>query len=135
MRLTSRSKTKDPDVSYVVSATEEVGARLRRGQLVILESTTYPGTTEELLLPILARSGLRVGEDFYLAFSPERVDPGNATYGVHNTPKVVGGITPACTEMAKLLYEGAIETVVPVSSTVRDSSSSSSPSTSELCVR
>jgi UDP-N-acetyl-D-glucosamine dehydrogenase len=114
---TPLSKTKDPDVSFVVAATEDVAERLRPGQLVILESTTYPGTTEELLLPILARSGLEVGKDFFLAFSPERVDPGNEVYGVRNTPKVVGGVTPRCTEIASRLYATTIDTVVPVSST------------------
>jgi UDP-N-acetyl-D-glucosamine dehydrogenase len=114
---TPLGKTKDPDMSFVVAATESVAKRLRPGQLIVLESTTYPGTTEELLLPVLSRSGLRVGEDFFLAFSPERVDPGNPVYGVRNTPKVVGGVTPVCTEMAVRLYATAIERVLPVSST------------------
>ena len=114
---TPLSKTKDPDVSYVVSASEELAARLRKDQLVILESTTYPGTTEELVLPILTSSNLEVGVDYGLAFSPERVDPGNETWGVRNTPKVVGGITKRCTEMATLFLSQAIDTVVPVSST------------------
>jgi UDP-N-acetyl-D-glucosamine dehydrogenase len=104
-------------MSYVAAATDEVAKRLVEGQLVILESTTYPGTTDELLLPKLSGSGLEVGKDFSLAFSPERVDPGNATFGVRNTPKVVGGVTPVCTELAAELYRIAIETVVPVTST------------------
>jgi UDP-N-acetyl-D-glucosamine dehydrogenase len=114
---TPLGKTKDPDMSFIVAATESVAKRLRPGQLVVLESTTYPGTTEELVLPMLSRSGLHVGEDFFLAFSPERVDPGNPVYGVRNTPKVVGGVTPACTAMAVRLYSTAIERVIPVSST------------------
>ena len=110
-------KTKDPDMSYVVSACQEVAKYLRPGQLVILESTTYPGTTNELVLPMLERTGLKVGEDFFLCFSPERIDPGNPKYQTSNIPKVVGGITPACTEMGSLFYSQALETVVPVSST------------------
>jgi UDP-N-acetyl-D-glucosamine dehydrogenase len=112
---TPLSKTKDPDLSYVVSVAEDIAPRLREQQLVILESTTYPGTTQELVLPILEKSGLTVGEQFFVAFSPERVDPGNAQYGVRNTPKVVGGITPRCTELATMLYREGLETVVPVS--------------------
>lgn len=114
---TPLSKTKDPDMSYVESATQEVVKRLHKDMLVVLESTTYPGTTEELVLPMLEKSGLRCGTDFFLAFSPERVDPGNPKYGVHNTPKVVGGTTPACTEMAAALYSKPIQHVHPVSST------------------
>jgi len=114
---TPLSKTKDPDVSYVLAATEAAKQALRRGQLVILESTTYPGTTRELMLPALEATGLKVGEDFFLAFSPERVDPGNAKWNTHNTPKVVGGITPACLQVATALYQPAIEKLVPVSST------------------
>ena len=113
---TPLSKTKDPDVSYVLAATESVKAALRRGQLVILESTTYPGTTRELLLPALESTGLKVGVDFFLAFSPERVDPGNARWGTRNTPKVIGGITAACLEATLALYQPAIDTLVPVSS-------------------
>lgn len=108
-------KTKDPDVSYIVSALEKIKANLKKGQLIVLESTTYPGTTRELLLPDLEKTGLKVGKDFFLAFSPERVDPGNKKYGIHNTPKVVGGITPACTKMAVLLYSVIVEKIVPVS--------------------
>lgn len=109
-------KTKDPDLSYIVAAAEQIAARLRPGMLVILESTTYPGTTDELVLPILERSGLRGGKDFFLAFSPERIDPGNPTFGTHNVPKVVGGLTEDCTALARALYEAAIATVVPVTS-------------------
>ncbi|RKY43507.1 MAG: UDP-N-acetyl-D-glucosamine dehydrogenase [Candidatus Neomarinimicrobiota bacterium] len=110
-------KTKDPDVSFIIAATEELAKFIHKDLIIILESTTYPGTTRELVLPILERSGLKVGRDFYLAFSPERVDPGNPIYKTKNTPKVLGGITKNCTEMAKLLYEQIIEKVVPVSST------------------
>ena len=113
---TPLSKTKDPDVSYVLAATESVKRSLRKGQLVVLESTTYPGTTRELMLPALESTGLKVGEDFFLAFSPERVDPGNARFNTRNTPKVIGGITPACLKVAIALYQGAIDTLVPVSS-------------------
>jgi UDP-N-acetyl-D-glucosamine dehydrogenase len=110
-------KTKDPDMSYVVSACEEVAKHLGPGKLVILESTTYPGTTDELVLPMLERTGLRVGEDFFLCFSPERIDPGNPRYHTTNIPKVVGGITAACTRLGSLFYAQALEKVVPVSST------------------
>ncbi len=113
---TPLSAQREPDLSIVISAAAEIAKRLRSGQLVVLESTTYPGTTRERLLPILERSGLRAGEDFFLAFSPERVDPGREDWTTRNTPKVVGGITPACTERAVALYESAIDTVVPVSS-------------------
>jgi UDP-N-acetyl-D-glucosamine dehydrogenase len=110
-------KTKDPDMSYIVSACEEIVKHFHPGMLIILESTTYPGTTEELLLPMFEKSGLRVGQDFFLCFSPERVDPGNPKYQTANIPKVVGGITPACTEMGRLFYSQALASVVPVSST------------------
>jgi len=109
-------KTKDPDVSYIVSAVKEIRKYLRRGQLIILESTTYPGTTEEIVQSILEKTGLRAGKDFYLAFSPERVDPGNETYTTRNTPKVVGGVNPASTRAAAALYKLAVEEVVSVSS-------------------
>ncbi|MFQ5700608.1 MAG: nucleotide sugar dehydrogenase [Acidobacteriota bacterium] len=109
-------KTHDPDISYIVSAQEEIARRLHKGMLVVLESTTYPGTTEEIMLPRLSQTGLQVGRDFFLAFSPERVDPGNEVWRTANTPKVVGGITPACGQMASLLYAQAVEKVVPVSS-------------------
>jgi len=110
-------KTKDPDMSFIVSACEEIAKYFTAGKLVILESTTYPGTTDELVLPMLAKDGLKAGEDFFLCFSPERVDPGNPTYQTKNIPKVVGGVTPACTEMGALFYRQALENVVPVSST------------------
>jgi len=110
-------KTKDPDMSYIVAASQAIAKHFHPGMLVILESTTYPGTTEELVLPMLAASGLKVGEDFFLCFSPERVDPGNPNFQTKNIPKVVGGITAACTEMGRLFYSQALETVVPVSST------------------
>jgi UDP-N-acetyl-D-glucosamine dehydrogenase len=110
-------KTKDPDMSYVVAACQQVAAHLGKGKLVILESTTYPGTTTELVLPILEQTGLKCGEDFFLCFSPERIDPGNPNYRTHNIPKVVGGITSACTELGSLFYSQALEKVVPVSST------------------
>ena len=109
-------KTKDPDMSYIVTAAEEIAKRLRPGQLVILESTTYPGTTDELVLPMLERGGLKGGKDFFLAFSPERVDPSNPSFNTHNIPKVIGGMTPDCTALASALYDGAIKTIVPVSS-------------------
>jgi UDP-N-acetyl-D-glucosamine dehydrogenase len=114
---TPLGKTRDPDVSYVVAATEAVAAILRPGQLVILESTTYPGTTRELMLPMLEAGGLRVGEDFFLCFSPERVDPGNERWLISNTPKVIGGITPRCLDHAVAFYGRVMQTVVPVSST------------------
>ncbi len=114
---TPLGKYKDPDVSYIVAATEAVTATLRRGQAIILESTTYPGTTREIMLPALESTGLRVGEDFFLAFSPERVDPGNERYHTRNTPKVVGGITEACRQVCCALYQPAIDSLVPVSST------------------
>ena len=114
---TPLSKTKDPDVSYVLAATNSVKQSLRRGQLIVLESTTYPGTTRELMLPALEGTGLKVGEDFFLAFSPERVDPGNPKWNTHNTPKVVGGITDTCRRVALAIYGPAIERLVPVSST------------------
>jgi UDP-N-acetyl-D-glucosamine dehydrogenase len=110
-------KTKDPDLSYVVKAVEAVAAALKPGQLIILESTTYPGTTDEVVQPMLEATGLKAGVDFFLAFSPERVDPGNPTFQTHNVPKVVGGLTPACSALAAELYGTAIETIVPVSST------------------
>ena len=110
-------KTKDPDISYVAAAVDEIEKYLHKGMLVILDSTTYPGTTDELILTRLERTGLKVGKDFYLAFSPERVDPGNPKWTTKNIPKVVGGATPACTEHAALLYRSTLGPVVPVSST------------------
>ena len=100
---------KQPDLSYVINSTKAVAEYIHRGMIVILESTTYPGTTEEVLKPILEKSGLKCGEDFFLAFSPERVDPGNKQYNTKNTPKVVGGCTKACTEIAAALYENVLE--------------------------
>jgi nucleotide sugar dehydrogenase len=113
---TPLSKTRTPDISYVVAAAESVAANLRPGQLVVLQSTTYPGTTEEIVLPILERSGGRVGEDFFLGYAPERVDPGNKHYSIRNTPKLVGGVTPECLRRTELLYRQVIDHVVPVSS-------------------
>jgi UDP-N-acetyl-D-glucosamine dehydrogenase len=110
-------KTKDPDLSYILAAVEQIQKHLHPGMLVILESTTYPGTTEEFILPRLAETGLEVGCDFFLCFSPERVDPGNAEFNTRNIPKVVGGVTPLCTKVGTLFYEQAMEKVIPVSST------------------
>jgi UDP-N-acetyl-D-glucosamine dehydrogenase len=109
-------KTKDPDLSYVVSASQAVLHGLRAGQMIILESTTYPGTTREVVLPVLEESGLAVGEDFFLCFSPERVDPGNAVWQTRNTPKVLGGVTQACKELGLELYSRVFDTMVPVGS-------------------
>jgi len=113
---TPLSKTRDPDMSYVISAAETATRQAHRGMLVILESTTYPGTTREILAPALAGRGFTVGEDVFVAFSPERVDPGNPVYHTKNTPKVVGGITAACTELATAVYASCIDHLVPVSS-------------------
>jgi len=110
-------KTKDPDMSYIVSAVEGIAKHLHPGMLIVLESTTYPGTTDEVVQPMLEATGLKAGQDFFLAFSPERVDPGNPTFQTHNVPKVVGGYTTACSQLAAELYGSAIETIVPVSST------------------
>jgi UDP-N-acetyl-D-glucosamine dehydrogenase len=110
-------KTKDPDMSYIVSAVEAIAKHLHKGMLVVLESTTYPGTTDEVVQPILETTGLKAGKDFFIAFSPERVDPGNPTFQTHNVPKVVGGLTPECSKLAGALYGTAIQTIVPVSST------------------
>ena len=110
-------KTKDPDMSYIVSAVESIATHLHPGLLVCLESTTYPGTTDEVVQPLLEATGLKAGVDFFLAFSPERVDPGNPTFQTHNVPKVVGGFSPICASLAAELYGSAIETIVPVSST------------------
>jgi UDP-N-acetyl-D-glucosamine dehydrogenase len=113
---TPLSKTRDPDMAYVLSAADAIARQAHPGLCVVLESTTYPGTTRELLQPRLEAKGLTVGEDIFVAFSPERVDPGNPLYHTRNTPKVVGGITPACVDVATALYESCIDTVVPVSS-------------------
>ena len=110
-------KTKDPDISYIMMVVEKIKETLRPGQLIVLESTTYPGTTDELLLPEFESTGMQVGKDFYLAFSPERVDPGNKEFTTANTPKIIAGITPECSEAAGRLYEKIIEKVIVVSST------------------
>lgn len=110
-------KTKDPDISFILNAVNQIKKYLHKGQLIVLESTTYPGTTDEVVLPILNETGLEVGKDFFLAFSPERVDPGNVKYHTRNTPKIIGGITKECSEIAKTLYSHFIESVVTVSST------------------
>jgi UDP-N-acetyl-D-glucosamine dehydrogenase len=114
---TPLSKSRDPDISFILSATEQVRKYFHPGQLIVLESTTYPGTTDELVLPELESTGLRVGRDFFLAFSPERIDPGNAFFNTRNTPKIVGGMTDECTEIAHIFYSQFIERVVTVSST------------------
>jgi UDP-N-acetyl-D-glucosamine dehydrogenase len=113
----------DPDISYIKAVGEQIAAQLRPGQLVCLESTTYPGTTEEVLLPLLSQSGLKAGEDFFLCFSPERVDPGNARYTTKNTSKVVGGVTEACVDVGSCFYQQTILEVLPVSS----------PKVAEMC--
>jgi UDP-N-acetyl-D-glucosamine dehydrogenase len=113
---TPLSSQREPDLSIVRGAVENIAPRLRKGHIVVLESTTYPGTTRECLQPILERTGLKAGEDFHLAFSPERVDPGRRDWTTNNTPKVVGGLTPACTERAAELYRSAVDTIIPVSS-------------------
>jgi UDP-N-acetyl-D-glucosamine dehydrogenase len=110
-------KSKDPDISYIVAATEGIARYSHPGQLVVLESTTYPGTTEEVILSRISADGYKVGQDFFLAFSPERVDPGNKRYGTRNTPKIIGGVTPRCLEIACALYQTAVDAIVPVSST------------------
>ncbi len=109
-------KTREPDLTNILAATQEVAKHLRKGQLVILESTTFPGTTEEIVLPMLSKGGRKLGRDFFLAFSPERVDPGNPTYGISNTPKVVGGADLASTKLAQEVYSEIVDEVVPVSS-------------------
>jgi UDP-N-acetyl-D-glucosamine dehydrogenase len=114
---TPLNKIKDPDLSYVVSATEAIATRLRKGQIVILESTTYPGTTRDLMLPLLEKSGLTVGKEFYLCFSPERVDPGNEKWTTKNTPKVLGGITEECRKAGLAVYEQIFDHMVPVQNT------------------
>jgi UDP-N-acetyl-D-glucosamine dehydrogenase len=113
------NKTKDPDMQYIVSATEQIAEYQHAGMLIILESTTYPGTTSEVLVPRLTAAGFTLGEDVFVAFSPERVDPGNKIYKTKNTPKVLGGASPKCLDVAQALYEQIIDTVVPVSSTSR----------------
>lgn len=116
---TPLSKTRDPDLSYVISATKEIAKNINHNSLVVLESTTYPGTTEEVILPILStreQKNQTVGKDFFLAFSPERLEPGNPIWNIHNTPKIVGGITPNCLDVVSELYNNVVDTVVPVSS-------------------
>jgi UDP-N-acetyl-D-glucosamine dehydrogenase len=114
---TPLNKTKDPDMRFIASATEEIAAHQHPGMLIVLESTTYPGTTREVLVPQLTQGRYELGRDVFVAFSPERVDPGNKRYHTHNTPKVIGGATPSCLEVAMALYGKVIETLVPVSST------------------
>ena len=109
-------KTKDPDMSYVIQAVDDVARIAHEGMLIVLESTTYPGTTDELIVPKLKALGFTPGDDIFIAFSPERIDPANAKYGVRNTPKVVGGVTPACSEVTAALYGAAVDQIVPVSS-------------------
>jgi UDP-N-acetyl-D-glucosamine dehydrogenase len=115
---TPLSKTRTPDISYIVAAAESVAENLREGQLVVLQSTTYPGTTEDIVLPILERGGGKVGVDFFLGYAPERVDPGNRRFNIRNTPKLVGGVTPECLRRTELLYRRVVEDVIPVSSTM-----------------
>src|SRR5919201_1935336 len=112
-RRCRRSRT--PDLSYIVSAAESVAANLRSGQLVVLQSTTYPGTTEEIVLPILEASGRRVGRDFFLGYAPERVDPGNDTFTIKTTPKLVAGVTDECRRLTELVYSQIVDTIVPCS--------------------
>jgi UDP-N-acetyl-D-glucosamine dehydrogenase len=113
---TPLNKTKDPDMSYILQAINSLSEIVAPGMLIVLESTTYPGTTQEVIVPAVAERGLSVGEDVFVAFSPERIDPGNKVYQLHNTPKVVGGVTPNCLEVTQALYSKAIQQVVPVSS-------------------
>ncbi|MDD5368685.1 MAG: nucleotide sugar dehydrogenase [Anaerolineaceae bacterium] len=115
---TPLSKTKDPDLSFILSAADAIAKRMHPGMLIVLESTTYPGTTEDVFLPRIRTNGYQVGSDVFLAFSPERVDPGNPKFHTRNTPKVIGGVTPACTQVASALYHHAVDCVVPVSSTI-----------------
>ena len=110
-------KTKDPDISYIISATQQIAKYLHKGQLIVLESTTYPGTTEEIILPELESKGLKAGVDFFLAFSPERIDPVNTHFNTNNTPKIIGGVTAKCTEAAEALYSKAVDKVITVSTT------------------
>lgn len=117
---TPLDKFKQPDLTYVIESTKEIKKRLHKGMLVTLESTTYPGTTNEVVLPILEETGLKVGKDFFLAFSPERVDPGNLIYKTKNTPKIVGGVTAECTKHAKAMYEAILDAPVKVVSSPRE---------------
>ena len=113
---TPLNKTKDPDISYIMQVTDELQKYVHKGLIIVLESTTYPGTTTELLMPAIESTGLKVGEDVFLLFSPERVDPGNPIYQTKNTPKVIGGVTPNCLKLGEALYLKVIDTMVPVSS-------------------
>jgi UDP-N-acetyl-D-glucosamine dehydrogenase len=110
-------KTKEPDLTYILAAAKEIKKYLHPGQLVLLESTTYPGTTDEIIVPELEGTGLKAGVDFFVGFSPERIDPGNAYYHINNTPKIVGGYSPACAELSELVYQSIVERVIRVSST------------------
>ena len=114
---TPLSKSHEPDMSYILSASEMVSKSLRKGQLIVLESTSYPGTTQEAILPVLEQTGLEVGKDFFLCFSPERVDPGNKDWDIKNTPKVIGGITKDCLQVGRAVYERFVDELVLVSST------------------
>jgi UDP-N-acetyl-D-glucosamine dehydrogenase len=114
---TPLSKTRTPDISFVVAAAESVAANMRDGQLIVLQSTTYPGTTEEIVMPILEREGRKAGTDFFLGYAPERVDPGNDQYSIRTTPKLVAGVTEECLRRSELLYGTIVDSVVPVSST------------------
>ena len=107
-------KTKDPDISYIVAAVDQIGPQLRKGQLVVLESTTYPGTTEEIIVPTMFRNGLEVGREVFVAFSPERIDPGRSDYVLRNTPRVIGGVTLACQQLAAALYGCIVDRVATV---------------------
>ena len=115
---TPLSKSRSPDLGYIVSAAESIAEHLRSGQLIVLQSTTHPGTTEEIVLPILERSGLKVGTDFFIGYAPERVDPANETYTMRNTPKLIAGVTPECRDRIELLYKQIVDELVPVSSTM-----------------
>src|SRR5439155_2801708 len=112
---TPLSESRDPDLSYIESTARQIAASLRPGQLIVLESTTYPGTTRDVVLPILAATGLKVGQDFFLAYSPEREDPGNPNFTASGIPKVVGGMEPHSAELAKAVYSQAVVKVIPVS--------------------
>jgi UDP-N-acetyl-D-glucosamine dehydrogenase len=114
---TPLNKTGDPDISFIIDARDEMAKYLKRGTVIVLESTTYPGTTEEVIAPAFEKAGFKIGEDIFVAFSPERVDPGNPIYGTRNTPKIIGGMTPKCLEMASAVYGIVVDKVVPVSST------------------
>lgn len=114
---TPLNKSKDPDVHYILDVTEQISRHRRRGQLIVLESTTYPGTTRELVLPLLQTKTMKAGRDFFLVYSPERVDPGNQSYAIHNTPKIVSGVTTKCMKLAMCLYRQIVDDVVSVSST------------------